>query len=65
MQGSKVEFLASAEANLQHYGRHGLRALEAAFHGNVQTFVTAKGIWLPTSLIGWTAYNELIDGRQP
>lgn len=56
-------FIESAEANPSHYGRHGLIAFAAAYHGNV----LAKPKMIPTSLDNWDAYNELLDraGQKP
>lgn len=50
-----AKFLGNAEENPAHYGRHGLRAFEAALHGNV----TVGG--LPTSFSSWEEYNQLLD----
>jgi hypothetical protein len=47
-----VGFFAAAEANAAHYGRYGMRALEAALHGNL---TTPDG--RPTSLASWDGYN--------
>jgi len=51
-----LEFIEAAEKNPDHYGKHGLDAFVAAYHGNV---VTRDG--RPTSFEGWDKYNELID----
>lgn len=51
-----VDFLKAAEANPSHYGKHGLDAFIAAYHG----FVTTDD-GRPTSLDSWDAYNDLID----
>lgn len=50
------DFLNAAKENAAFYGRHGLHALAAAWHGNV---TTDDG--RPTSFEGWDGYNELID----
>jgi len=55
--GNPTGFIELAEKNPEHYGRHGLRAFVTAYHGNV---VTKKGK-LPTSLVGWERYNDLLD----
>lgn len=55
-EGDFEGFLQAAEANPSHYGKHGLRAFEAALHGNV---TTRDG--RPTSFRTWDAYNELLD----
>ena len=61
-------FLAADEAKAEHYGRHKLRAFEAAHHGNVLAtrprgpFVT--GVFgYPTCFRTWEAYNVLLDER--
>lgn len=51
-----MSFIAAAEANPAHYGKHGLDAFVAAYHGNT---VTETG--LPTSLETWDEYNKLLD----
>ena len=51
-----IGFIRAAEKNPAHYGRHGLRAFVAAYHGNV----TTEG-GLPTSFESWDEYNKLID----
>lgn len=58
MQTDKPDqFIAAAEANPDHYGKYGLQAFMAAYHGNVRVADNHK----PTSLEGWEAYNKLID----
>lgn len=49
-------FIEAARKNADAYGRHGLQAFEAAFHGNV---VTKQG--KPTCFETWDRYNDLID----
>jgi len=49
-------FIETAERNPGHYGRHGLKAFAAAYHGNVRT---RDG--RPTSFDSWDKYNDLID----
>lgn len=66
VQGSLKEFWRQAIANPSHYGPHGIDALVAAFHGNVEVKVSSGvegdgGIWKPTSFHGWPPYNELVD----
>lgn len=56
MQGPRDKFIASAEANPSHYGKHGLLAFAAAFHGNLLTLSNK-----PTSFEGWDKYNEILD----
>ncbi len=58
MEADAVKFIESAEANFAHYGKHGLRAFAAAFHGNVLT-INGK----PTALCGWDHYNALLDRK--
>jgi hypothetical protein len=53
-----ITFLAIAMANPGHYGKHGLDAFVAAYHGNL---VTEDGH--PTSLESWDEYNRLIDDQ--
>ncbi len=50
-------FIKAAEDNPTHYGRHGLRAFAAAYHGNVVAIETGH----PTSLNTWDEYNAVID----
>lgn len=52
-------FIAAAEANPNRYGRHGLAAFVASYHGNV---VTSAG--LPTCFRTWDEYNALLDGAR-
>jgi len=51
-----IAFIQQAEQNPNHYGKHGINAFMAAYHGNL---ITEKG--LPTSLETWDMYNDLID----
>ncbi|HXI16474.1 MAG TPA: hypothetical protein VNM48_08885, partial [Chloroflexota bacterium] len=51
-----MEFIRMAEKNPDHYGRHGIKAFIAAYHGNV---LTEDG--KPTSLRDWEDYNRLLD----
>lgn len=51
-----LEFIEAAENNPDFYGKHGLKAFTAAYHGSV---VADNG--LPTSLDSWDGYNELLD----
>ena len=57
MQAGLGGFLESAEKNIEHYGRHGLRAFMAAYHMNI---VSEPGM-NPTSFESWAEYNRLID----
>jgi hypothetical protein len=54
---SPAGFLAMAAKNQKFYGKHGLLALQAAYHGN--TIIEETG--QPTSLASWDDYNRLID----
>jgi hypothetical protein len=56
-EGDFETFLRGAEENPEHYGKHGLRAFEAALHGNVVVAATGH----PTSFKTWGAYNDLLD----
>jgi hypothetical protein len=57
-------FLAAAEANAEHYGRHRLKAFEAAHHGNVLATHPRAGVFgFPTCFRTWEPYNELLDER--
>lgn len=51
-------FLRAAEASAAHYGKHGLRAFEAAHHGNV---VISREDQRPTCFESWADYNRVID----
>ena len=50
-------FIRDAEDNPQYYGRHGLDAFIAAYHGNL--VVASSGF--PTSYSSWEEYNLLLD----
>lgn len=62
METDDVEgFLKAAEENASHYGKHTLRAFEAAHHGNV---VLMQGpIGYPWCFWKWDTYNDLLDAR--
>ena len=51
-----MAFIAVAEKNPSHYGKHGIEAFVAAYHENV---IDENG--LPTSLKNWDDYNQLLD----
>jgi hypothetical protein len=51
-----LQFLTSAANMAHHYGRHGLTALIAAYHGHLLTDMDR-----PTSFESWEAYNEVLD----
>lgn len=55
-----LEFIRMAERNPSHYGRHGMAAFIAAYHGNV---LDEHGN--PTCLRNWEDYNRLLDGAAP
>lgn len=65
MQGDAAKFLVSADANPEHYGRHGIAALVAAFHSNVEVLTRDGRGWRPTSLDSWDDYNALLDNPTP
>jgi len=52
------DFIAQAEANPSHYGKHGLRAFMAAHHENCQV---AWNDPRRTCLRTWDEYNDLLD----
>jgi hypothetical protein len=59
MQTDEVEkFLAAAEENAAHYGRHGLRAFEAAHHLNMRVGIRDNR---STCFREWEEYNAAID----
>ena len=49
-------FIEQAEKNPEHYGKHGLRAFVAAYHGNL-----VAPNRCPTSFDSWNKYNDVID----
>lgn len=49
-------WLGACEADAQRYGRHGLRALILAYHGNVLSEDD-----LPRCSSKWDTYNDLLD----
>lgn len=51
-------FFDSAIKNAVHYGKHGLRAFLAAYHGNV---VVSQIDQRPTCFAGWEDYNRVLD----
>lgn len=53
-----LDFIEAAEKNQNHYGKHGLEAFVAAYHGNVTTDAGR-----PTSFDSWDEYNTLIDAK--
>ncbi len=53
-------WLQAAKDNPDHYGKHGLLAFMAAYHGNV---CATNGN--PTSASSWQEYNDLIDRSLP
>ena len=58
-EGDLDKFLKSAESQPEAYGKHGIRAFLAAYHGVVEVWNGQK--LLPTCLDNWDAYNELLD----
>lgn len=63
MQGELAKFWQAALAKQEHYGKHGLAALIAAFQGNVEVQTADGRGWRPTSLNNWDAYNNLLDSE--
>lgn len=54
-----AKFIRQAEeAPSGYYGKHGLDAFMAAYHGNI---VVNSRNDLPTSFQGWAEYNRIID----
>jgi len=51
-------FLKNAKENVSHYGKHGMRAFVAAYHGNVLT-----DDHKPTCFESWDDYNKLIEAK--
>lgn len=51
-------FLKSAEANVEHYGKHGLRAFIAAHHANSFLSDADPRPWCSDN---WDEYNDAID----
>ena len=58
MQGDAKGFLANAERQAPHYGRHGIEAFMAAHNDNC---VVSPTDTRPTCLQSWDAYNDLLD----
>jgi hypothetical protein len=54
------DFLEAAEQNPEQYGKHGLDALAAAFHGHIRVKDGDKA-GLPTTVTSWDEVNQLID----
>src|SRR5262249_15436648 len=54
-EGDAERFPTSAEANLNHYGKHGLRAFMAAHHQNAH--LNGR----PWSARRWDSYNAVLD----
>ena len=52
-------FLRSAEESASYYGEHGLKAFEAAHHGNI--IHLHNGWWYPWCFKTWQEYNNLIS----
>lgn len=59
-QGNFAEYWNKVKVDASHFGKHGLRAFIAAFHGNIEVFTEDRG-WRPTSLTTWDEVNALID----
>jgi hypothetical protein len=58
MNAPLADFIAAAEGNPGHYGKHGLAAFMAAHHLNCQV---AADDPRPTSLKTWDEYNQALD----
>lgn len=54
-KGNASQFISNAMSNSSHYGRHGLQAFAAAYHGNLLCDDR------PWSFRTWDEYNEAID----
>lgn len=61
MEQDAETFLADAEANPDHYGKHGLEAFISAHNDNC---VVSKLDPRNTCLASWDEYNELIDQQR-
>ena len=56
------EFIRLAEENPDHYGKYGLQAFVAAYHGNIIAIGNdERSMGKITSLETWDEYNEVID----
>lgn len=64
LQGNLSVFWDAALENPDHYGKHGIDALVAAFHGNVEVMTSDGRGWRPTSLAKWDHYNRLLDQQK-
>lgn len=60
MECDTAVFLREAEADPARYGKHGLDALAAAFHGSLVVAAGDKAGY-PTCLESWDQVNEAID----
>jgi len=54
------EFLRLSEENPSYYGKHGIRAFMAAYHG-VVVVLKGGGQRQPWCFTSWDEYNELLD----
>lgn len=52
-------FVEVAMGNPSFYGKHGIEAFRAAFHGVLEAHT--KHGWRPSSFQKWEDYNELMD----
>jgi hypothetical protein len=64
MQADFADFWKAAKEKPEHYGKHGLEAFVAAFHGNVEVETADGRGWLPTALNAWDDYNRLLDEKE-
>jgi len=55
-------FLSAAEANPEHYGKHGLRAFLAAHHRNM---TRSRADVRPWCFRTWAEYDAVLDGENP
>ena len=60
MQAPLKKFLENALANEKSYGKHGMDAFVAAFHGNVRRWDGE-----PLCFKEWERYNNLLDSSIP
>lgn len=54
------EFLKAAEANAEHYGKHGIKAFLAAHNDNM---AVSETIPQPTCFRTWDEYNAILDAQ--
>ena len=64
-KGGGKKFIEAAESEPSAYGKHGMNAFRAAFHGVVEVQTADGRGWRPTCFAGWEKYNELLDKADP